>query len=209
MTVSVPRLASPGERHAVVWAELAAAATSGVRLVNRVGIRLYLTVGAGGSAPVDFAIGRLSAVRSIGGAPVVHTTVRNSGSRTLVIAGSLTLSNGPGGTNAGPFAATLTPALSPGSSAQLRVRLDRRLPLGPWRARLRLHSGTLKREAVATLSFPRVQAVVAAAPAASNGGWTRHLLLALLLFDCVGAVAVGVVAADKNVGLLRGRSPAV
>jgi hypothetical protein len=207
VTVSVPRLASAGERHAVVWAELAAATTGGVRLVNRVGIRLYLTVGAGGSAPMNFTIDRLNAARSTGGAPLVQTTVRNIGSRTLVLSGSLTLSKGPGGINAGPFPATLTPALSPGSSAQLSVRLDRRLPLGPWRARLRLHSGALKREASATLRFPRVQAVVAGAPVASNGGWTRHLLLALLLFDGVVAVAVVVVAADKNVGLLRGRPP--
>ncbi|MCW2963559.1 MAG: hypothetical protein JWO17_811 [Actinomycetia bacterium] len=205
VTVSVPRFASPGERHAVVWAELAAPATSGVRLINRVGIRLYLTVGAGGSAPVDFTIGRLKAARSTGGAPLVQATLRNSGSRTLAIAGSLTLSNGPGGTNAGPFPAALTRALSPGGSAQLRVQLDPRLPLGPWHARLRLHSATLKRDAAATLSFPRAQPVGAAAPAGSNGGWTRQLLRALVLFDLAGAVAVVLLAANKNVGLLRGR----
>ena len=157
--VSVPRFASAGERHAVVWAEVAAPGTSGVRLVNRVGIRLYLTVGTGGGSPASFKIGELHAERAAGGAPVVRAMLRNTGARTLAITGSLTLSNGPGGTTAGPFPTTLIPALSPGGSAGVYRQLDSRLPRGPWRARLRLHSGRVEREAVATLNFglPRKQ----------------------------------------------------
>jgi hypothetical protein len=205
VVVTVPRSTSAGERHAVVWAEVAAPSTSGVRLVNRVGIRLYLTVGAGGGPPAGFRIGELHAGRTTGGAPLVRAMLRNTGARTLAIAGSLTLSKGPGGTSAGPFPATLTPALSPGGSAEVRVQLDRRLPPGSWRARLQLHSGRLEREAVATLGFPRERVT----PAGSSGGWTWQFRDGLLLFNILGATAVTFVSVVKIVGLRRRRSPAV
>jgi hypothetical protein len=42
--ISVPRGTTPGERYAVIWAELPSADESGVTVVNRVGVRVYLTV---------------------------------------------------------------------------------------------------------------------------------------------------------------------
>jgi hypothetical protein len=49
VTIDVPQDASSGERYAVVWAEVSAPApaTGGVTLVNRVGIRMYLSIGPG------------------------------------------------------------------------------------------------------------------------------------------------------------------
>jgi hypothetical protein len=44
VTISVPKDASSGRRYAVLWAEVAAPAADGVTLVNRVGIRIYLSV---------------------------------------------------------------------------------------------------------------------------------------------------------------------
>ncbi|MDT4891477.1 MAG: hypothetical protein QOE97_512 [Pseudonocardiales bacterium] len=204
VTIRVPRSASSGERYAVVWAELAAVTTGGVRLVNRVGIRLYVTVGAGGDAPAGFTIGPLHAARSAAGAPLVQAVLRSTGPRTLLITGSLRLSHGPGGINAGPFPVTLSGALSPGGSAEVRVQLGRRLPRGPWHARLRLHSGQLERSAAGVLRFPGEQAP--AAPRSNRVGTRHPLLVLMLIFGVVGVIALAVLVVGERVGLLRGRS---
>ncbi len=105
VTIKVPKRASAGERYAVVWAQVSAPApkAGGVTLVNRVGIRMYFSIGPGGAPPASFAIGALTAQRSATGEPLVVATIHNSGKRTLDIGGSLTLSAGPGGLRAGPF----------------------------------------------------------------------------------------------------------
>ena len=203
VTIRVPRSASAGERYAVVWAELATVTAGGVRLVNRVGIRLYVTVGSGGVAPAGFTIGPLHATRSAG-APLVRAVLRNTGPRTLLITGSLTLSHGPGGINAGPFPVTLTRALSPGGSAEVRVPLDRRLPRGPWHARLRLHSGQLERSSARVLRFPGEPAP--AAPRLDRVGTRNPLFVLMLTLGVVGGIALAVLLAGERVGLLRGRS---
>jgi hypothetical protein len=183
VTIKVPKSASSGERYAVIWAAVSgpAPAGGGVTLVNRVGVRMYVSVGPGGSPPSSFAIGVLAAERSATGVPLVVASVRNSGRQTLDIGGTLTLSAGPGGLRAGPFPVTLRAALAPGASEQASIRLDRRLPSGPWRAELRLTSGTIERNAVATISFPIV-VPAAKAPAASpviRGGLILIALLAI------------------------------
>ena len=186
VTITIPRKAPFGERYAVVWAELSAPSTApgGVTLVNRVGIRMYVSVGPGGAAPANFGIGPLSAERSATGAPMVVARVHNSGKRTLDVGGTLTLSDGPGGLRAGPIPVTLGTALGPRETGTLSVRLDRRLPVGPWRATLDLRSGLSEREAVATLTFP--QPVVAARPTGS-----RHMILVIggLLVLLLGSAA--------------------
>lgn len=188
VTIKVPRLASAGERYAVVWAEVSAptSAAHAVKLVNRVGVRLYLSVGPGGAPPANFAIASLSAERSATGAPLVLASVYNTGRRTLTISGTLKLANGPGGLRAGPFAVKLAPTLAPGNSEPATVVLDKRLPRGPWRAQLRLTSGFIERSAVATITFPRAAATTT--PARSS-----HLTLvvsALLALLAVGALAL-------------------
>ena len=113
VTINVPKTASAGERYAVVWAEVstpAPATGSGVKLVNRVGVRLYLSIGPGGAPPSNFVIGSLTAERSATGRPLVVATIHNSGRRTINISGNLTLSNGPGGLRAGPAARPWCPA---------------------------------------------------------------------------------------------------
>jgi len=44
VTISVPKDASSGRRYAVLWAEVSAPTVGGVTLVNRVGIRIYLSI---------------------------------------------------------------------------------------------------------------------------------------------------------------------
>ena len=182
VTIRVPRNASSGERYAVIWAEVSApsSAGGGVRLVNRVGVRMYLSVGPGGSARSNFTIRSLTAKRSATGRPLVIAKVRNSGGRTLDISGTLTLSEGPGGLRAGPFPVKLRTALAPGNSDRLTVRLDKQLPRGPWRARLRLRSGSVQRVAVGRLTFPRL-ASAAKPPAARSAPPGSHHLVSVLL----------------------------
>ncbi|MFF5262200.1 hypothetical protein ACFY4C_24960 [Actinomadura viridis] len=80
--------------------------------------------------------------------------MRNTGGRALVISGSLSLSDGPGGLRAGPYPADLGVTLLPGGRAPVTVALDQRLPNGPWKARLTLRSGMVERKVSATLTFP-------------------------------------------------------
>jgi len=155
VTIRVPKDASSGERYAVIWAEVSTPGSRGVRLANRVGIRMYLSVGPGGAPRSNFVIGSLTAGRSASGQPLVVARILNSGQRTIAISGTLTLSNGPGGVRAGPFPVKLGAPLAPGSSRALSVRLDKRLPSGPWRAEMRLRGRLSQRVAVATITFPR------------------------------------------------------
>jgi len=197
VTINVPKTASSGEHYAVIWAEMSAPPPTGggVTLVNRVGVRMYVSVGPGGAPTSSFAIGALTAERSATGEPLVVANVRNSGPQTLDIGGTLTLSAGPGGLRAGPFPVTPATALAPGDSARVIVLLDKRLPRGPWRAHMTLRSGTIERTAVATITFPRH--VVLAKPAASS----RHLILGVMI------VLVSLVVAAFALLLSRRRTP--
>ncbi len=183
VTINVPKSASPGERYAVIWAVVSgpASAGGGVTLVNRVGVRMYVSIGPGGAPRASFAIGALTAERSAAAEPLVVAKVSNSGRQTLAITGSLTLSNGPGGLRAGPFPVALRAALEPGGTELARVLLDRRLPSGPWHAELRLSSGPIERHAAATITFPPNAAVARPnAPSPLLGGGL--ILLGMLAF---------------------------
>jgi hypothetical protein len=194
VTIKVPTDASSGERYGVIWAEVSARAAEagGVTLVNRVGVRMYLSVGPGGAPRSPFTIGPLTARRSETGEPLVVATIHNSGRRTLEISGNLTLSQGPGGLRAGPFPVQIGTALPPDESEPATVRLDKRLPRGPWRAQMLLRSGLVQRVAVGTIIFPR-HAGATKPPAASSGpDWRRDLILsvAFLVLLAVAALAV-------------------
>ena len=155
VAIHVAKDASPGERYGVIWAQLSAAGSArGVILVNRVGIRIYASVGPGGAPPSNFAIGSLTAFRSASGEPLVAARIQNKGRRTLDISGNLTLSDGPGGVRGGPFPVKLGAPLAPGATRQITVRLDKRLPRGPWRAKLVLRGRSIQRVAVSTIKFP-------------------------------------------------------
>jgi hypothetical protein len=189
VTINVPKHASPGKRYAVIWAQASARAPAagGVTLVNRVGVRMYVTVGKGGAPPANFAVSRLTAKRSANGVPLVVARVHNSGGRALQISGNLTLSQGLGGVRAGPFSVQLGTVLAAGDSEAVTVRLDKRLARGPWRAHMRLRSGLIQRVAVATITFP-ARAGTAKPPGGSSD--FRHLIgVLLILLGFLGASA--------------------
>ncbi|WP_436761839.1 hypothetical protein [Streptosporangium sp. V21-05] len=156
VTIEVPFTASRGERFGVVWAEVAAEPDDShpVRVVNRVGIRVYLDVGPGGEPPSDFRVEKLTPARTSDGSVQLTALTRNTGERTLDMNGALSLMEGPGGLQAGPFPADLGVTLLPGSVAPVTVTMDRRMPDGPWKGRLTLTSGMVKRAVTATFTFP-------------------------------------------------------
>ncbi|NUK83116.1 peptidase [Streptomyces lunaelactis] len=153
--IKVPEAAAPGERYSVVWAESATPpdATHNIGSVTRVGVRVYLDISNSGEY-ASFDIEKLIAVRSKKGRPSVIARVRNTGKRALDLRGKLDLSDGPGGLSAGAYPVTEGTTLPPGGTGTVSVDLDRRLPAGPWTARLRLESGTVTRSLAAPLTFP-------------------------------------------------------
>jgi hypothetical protein len=189
VTIEAPKNASSGVHYAVVWAEISAPAPTagGVTLVNRVGVRMYVSIGHGRALRANFAIGALTAGRSAAGGPRVVAEIRNSGQRTLEVGGYLTLTNGPGGLRAGPFPVNLRTALAPNQTELAIVQLDDRLPRGPWHTHLVLSSGRIHREATATIRFP---SLAIAKPIATGGGHD-HLIVVVgtLLLGLLAAVA--------------------
>ncbi|MFY1618153.1 hypothetical protein [Micromonospora sp. WMMD736] len=155
-TIRVPKEASAGERYAVIWAAVTSAPKDGgnVTQVHRVGIRVYLDVGAGGEPPSSFAIGDFTAGRSAEGQATLAVAVRNTGGRALDLTGTLSLAEGPAGVRAGPFDVVDGTTLGPAQSGSVTVALPPKLPNGPWRADLTLTSGLVKETASATITFP-------------------------------------------------------
>jgi hypothetical protein len=201
--ISVPRDAASGERYAAVWAEIRAGSGSGVVQVNRVGIRLYVSVGSGAAPAADFTIDSLRAERSTDGLPMVVARVTNTGGRALDMAGSLELLGGPGGLQAGPFPATLGSTLAIGSTGQVVVALDERVPEGPWDAELTLRSGLLERSAKASITFPASGPAVPEPLTSAKSGW---LLFALagIIFILLLALIVSLLRRQRGPG--RGTS---
>jgi hypothetical protein len=183
VTISVPRNASRGNQYGVIWAQDAGVGRSGranVMLVNRVGIRMYVSVGPGGARPSNFTISAPYARRGQGGGGVVGVTVNNTGGSALDIQGTLTLTGGPGGLRAGPFASPTTATVAPGQSAPITFRMDRGIPNGPWQAAIRLQSGLIVKNEQATIDF---------APASAGSPWVpaASALGAVLAVVAVGA----------------------
>lgn len=191
LTLAVPDDAAPGERYAAVWAEVRSPGEVGVVLVNRVGIRMYVSVGGGNAPASDFAIETLTAQRSGDGRPAVSALVTNTGGRALDMSGTLTLSDGPGSLTAGPFPAQLGATLAPGQSADVSVPLDQQIPAGPWNARLDLRSGLVEQSAEATIRFPDDPGAADAVPTSRLAGISWLLVIGAL----VALVALVLVAA--------------
>jgi hypothetical protein len=181
VTIAVPSDAAPGERYGAVWAEVRSP-DGQITQVNRVGIRMYLSVGPGGPPAAGFKINTVTATRARDGRPAVIASVHNTGGRALDISGTLRLGAGPGGLKAGPFPAQLGTTLAIGATEPVTIPLDSRLPAGPWKARVDLHSGLVERHAQATITFP------SAARAASS--WPSFVIALAALAVLLGLTAL-------------------
>lgn len=154
-TITVPADAPEGERYGAIWAEMrGTAGAGGVIAVNRVGVRMYLSVGPGGGKAADFTVTSISAARDTEGNPQINALVTNSGGRALDLAGEVSLAGGPGGLSAGPFELQKPMTLAPGDASSFAFSVPREIPNGPWNARVTLKSGLLERQAQAQVTFP-------------------------------------------------------
>jgi hypothetical protein len=155
VTIRVPRNAPPGEQYGVIWAQDRGHAPGrrNIGLVNRVGIRIYLSVGPGGPPPSNFTVTPPATSRDGGGRALVTVQTHNTGGRALNISGTLTLTGGPAGTRAGPFRLASAATIAPGQSAPVSFVLSRSIPNGPWHALIKLRSGLVVRAERSTIDF--------------------------------------------------------
>jgi hypothetical protein len=208
VTIAVDRIASQGERYGVIWAETIGplnTSAGNVLMTNRVGIRIYLDVGAGGEPPSNFEITSLTPLRTKDGRPELVAAMRNTGGRALDIMGELSLSHGPGGSAAGPFPLTSGVTVLPGHTAQLRTQLDKRLPDGPWAARLTVRSGAIERVVTATIIFPSALGVMGATVAPDS--WLARHSMMLIGLSLLGlALTLSLVLARRRFAGPRARA---
>lgn len=166
VTIRVPRHATRGEHYGVIWAQRIShartAAGVDVTEVARVGIRIYLAVGPGGAPPTRFAITSLTGHRSVAGRPILVARVRNIGGRAVDLSGQARLSDGPGGTTAGPFPERQIITLAPGQAGNITFAPGRTLPAGPWHAKVTLVSGFTRATAQGRIQFSATAATAAA-----------------------------------------------
>jgi hypothetical protein len=181
VTIRVPRKPTRGEHYGVIWAQQVGhvRTQSGfmVRDVARVGIRIYLAVGPGGVPPTNFAIGSITGYRSRDGRLVIAAQVHNTGGRAVDLGGTVRLTDGPGGSSAGPYPISRIVSLAPGQSNPVYFVPGRRLPSGPWRAAITLQSGFTTRTASATILF---SAHLASATWARPAMWATGLTIVVL-----------------------------
>ncbi|MEO3925408.1 hypothetical protein ABGB07_16285 [Micromonosporaceae bacterium B7E4] len=155
-TLDVPPPISTGERYAVIWASTKSPPkkSANVNQIHRVGVRVYLDIGVGGEPPSSFTIGDVLPARDAQGVPSVGIRVQNTGGRALDLGGTVSLSEGPAGTRAGPFDVIEGTTLAPGTSGTVGVRFPRELPNGPWKIDIELQSGTVRQTGTGRITFP-------------------------------------------------------
>ncbi|MFF0295692.1 peptidase [Kitasatospora sp. NPDC004614] len=191
-TIQVPKNASAGERYGVIWAQTGPPEkrAGNLTLLGRVGVRMYLDIGPGGEPASDFEIEQLTPGRGSDGRAELRARIHNTGGRALDIGGRLVLSDGPGGLRAGPFSARTGTTLAPGERGDAIVRLDARVPEGPWAVELALRSGLVEHSTRATVTFPGTPGATGAvtAAAARSGYFPTPVVtgLAVLALAAVG-----------------------
>jgi hypothetical protein len=185
-TIAVPRDAPPGEQYGVIWAQQPGSGAGNIKVVNRVGIRLYLSIGPGGAPASGFTLGTPTTSRAPDGSPLVRVPVRNTGGRALDVRGTLLLTGGPGGLQAGPFNAAEVLTIAPGQSFPDTFKLSSRLPAGPWQASFTMVSGLISKTEKVTVTFNGSAATAARksfpiVPVAAGGAVLVLLLAAAVL----------------------------
>jgi hypothetical protein len=90
--------------------------------------------------------------------------VHNTGGRALDMNGTLQLSAGPGGLNAGPFPANLGISLAIGATEPITIVLDRRVPDGPSSALVTLRSKPARKQHPRHHHLPRNPRPILAVP---------------------------------------------
>lgn len=192
--LAVPDDAPAGERYGVVWVEAPRADDGSIEAVNRVGVRIYLSVGEGDEPATDFRIDGLTAQRPDTERLHVHAEVTNTGGRALDLTGELSLSDGPGGLSLEPVSPVSGRVLGIGDRGRVTFALDPSLPAGTWHAEVMLRSGTVERDAEGELRIPEpgdtTQAEVDEGQAGDIPPWLLAVAWGLLLLVLVALVVV-------------------
>lgn len=154
LRVDVPADAPGGEHYAVAWAQLPSATDQGVTVVNRVGVRMYVSVGGSAEPATDFDITDVAAVTAADGSRSLVADVANIGGRAVDVGGELRLAEGPGSTTAGPYQAPSFVTIAAGSDGRLVIPVPTEIPAGPWAATVDLRSGSTARSATLNVTWP-------------------------------------------------------
>lgn len=202
VTIDVPPAASAGERYAVIWAQTTAAPSpaGNITQLSRVGVRVYLDIGPGGEPASSFDITALTASKDPNRVPTLTANVHNTGGRALDLSGTLTLTDGPASTSAGPFAVTKGTTLALGDNGAVHVTLDPQLADGPWLAHLKLVSDLAREETTATITFP-----ADGAPAHTIRPASHHWPIPVTVITCLVLVAAAALAVRPWRRTRRGR----
>ncbi|MER5433701.1 peptidase [Streptomyces sp. NPDC002588] len=201
VTMTVPKDAAPGERYGVVWAQISGGRGGSITLVNRTGIRAYLSVGGKNPPPSDFTADTMTAERDASGRAVVLAQIHNTGGRALDLSGTLRLSKVSGSLSAGPYAVQLGTTLAPRQSEPVKVLVTDQVADGPWKATLELKSGLVEKTYHARITFPHKPG--ASAPSAT---WVESassfpvLLGGLMALLLAAAVPIGVIRHRRRDG---------
>ncbi|WP_256820412.1 hypothetical protein [Dietzia sp. Die43] len=157
VSVDVPADAPEIEQYAIIWMSTKAdtANADAVKAVSRVGIRMYLSVGAGDGPRPSFSITSLLPIRLAAGSVAIKAILENTGERAVEVSGTLDLTNGPGGLSV-PAIDSGGRTIPPGSTGELIIEVPESstFPAGPWSADVTLDSGYGKETASAEVSFP-------------------------------------------------------
>lgn len=198
--IAVPADAAAGEQYGVVWVEPPPSWGGDVAVVHRVGVRVYLSVGAGGEPPTTFSISGVQPRRSGTGGSQLIARVRNDGGRAVDLTGELSLSGGPGGVSTGPVAAQPGTTLGVGRSGEVVFALDPALPAGPWTADVVLRSGRTERTSTTGVTLAVSGAGSGVGSRAATVLWTAGLATTAL----VVAVAIGLAARRRALRAVNG-----
>ncbi|MFE4648041.1 hypothetical protein [Streptomyces sp. NPDC056707] len=184
VTIRVPRDAAPGERYAVVWAQVRGNRGGGISLVSRTGIRMYLSVGGHNPPAPNFTARTMTAQRGGDGHAIVRAQIINTGGRALDLSGTLKLASVSGSLSAGPYQVQLGTSLAPHQSEPVMIPVTDEVADGPWRATLELRSGLLVKKFHAKIRFPHTHGMAPAAAVdaeTSSGGALKGLVAGILL----------------------------
>ncbi|MDR2279962.1 MAG: DUF916 domain-containing protein [Gordonia sp. (in: high G+C Gram-positive bacteria)] len=160
VTIKIPADAPEMEQYGVVWASLTTPGKDGgIGAESRVGVRVYLSVGAGNGPPSDFSIDSLTGKRDDDNGATVVAKVTNTGGRAVDVSGTLKLTKGPGDLSAGTVGSTGV-TIPPGASSDVvfTVPNSASLPDGPWSASVALQSGVHKHTSDQTITFTAADA---------------------------------------------------
>jgi hypothetical protein len=193
VTITVPQDAAPGERYAVVFAAASKSSSTGIKLIYRTGVRIYLSVGGDNPPASKFTVNTLTAQREHNGRAVVKAMVHNTGGRALDMFGTLTLTAVSGAMTAGPYPVRLGTTLAPGQSEPVTVAVPDPVSDGPWNAVIDLKSGLLDETYQARITFPSAPgstSMAMAYPKPAAGSYVVPLLAGgLLVSALLGASA--------------------